>query len=147
MKVVLGAMTFGYGHNNRSDWTISADVHVSHSEKNVPQANVHDLKDVQVIVDVFKSHGHRDIDTARVYGNGTSEEYLGKLHAGQQGLILDTKFYPVLKADPERYSGTIRHNAESLRDNLEKSLKALQVDSIETFYLRAWSAPCPDFRG
>ena len=35
------------------------------------------LEDTAAILDTFQKHGHKEIDTARVYGEGSSEEYLG----------------------------------------------------------------------
>ncbi len=32
-----------------------------------------DLKEAQEIIDVFYKHGHKEIDTARVYAEGTTE--------------------------------------------------------------------------
>ena len=32
------------------------------------------LEECQEILDVFYKHGHKELDTARVYGNGTTEE-------------------------------------------------------------------------
>lgn len=32
-----------------------------------------DLKDCQEILDIFFDHGHKEIDTARVYAEGTTE--------------------------------------------------------------------------
>ena len=34
------------------------------------------------------------IDTARTYSGGTSEEYLGKIDWQKRGLVIDTKLYP-----------------------------------------------------
>lgn len=33
-----------------------------------------DLKECQEILDVFFSHGHKELDTARVYAEGTTEQ-------------------------------------------------------------------------
>ena len=33
-----------------------------------------DLKDCQEVIDVFYKYGHRELDTARQYGEGTTEE-------------------------------------------------------------------------
>ena len=74
---------------------------------------MHDLKDVEAILDVFQAHGHYEvrgpsawprrvqvdplalqIDTARTYSGGTSEEYLGKIDWKKRGLVMDTKLYP-----------------------------------------------------
>ena len=55
---------------------------------------VHTLEDVQAILSEFRSHGHTEIDTARLYGGGSSEEFLGKLECEKQGLKLETKLWP-----------------------------------------------------
>jgi len=64
-------------------------------------ARVHDLKDVQAILDAFYAHGHTEIDTARDYTAGTSEEYLGKLNLESKGFKIQTKLYPAkVRASP-----------------------------------------------
>jgi len=50
----------------------------------------HLLKDCQEILDVYFRHGHRELDTARVYAEGTTEEYLSQLDL--KGSTLDTKY-------------------------------------------------------
>lgn len=42
-------------------------IHALHSEEGKPQARVHDLETVNAILDVFQEHGHKEVDTARVY--------------------------------------------------------------------------------
>lgn len=78
-------------------------------------ARVHNLKDVEAILDVFQAHGHNEvglltdtilnsaltlrnrdhnqIDTARFYSNGASEEYLGKIGWQKRGILMETKLY------------------------------------------------------
>lgn len=107
LKVVMGAMTFG--------------------EPSKDGARVHELKDVEAILDVFQSHGHTEVDTARVYTGGTSEEYLGKIGWQKRGLIVETKLSPRVHD----------HSPEGLRKGLENSLKALQTEKVELFYLHA----------
>lgn len=34
----------------------------------------HKLEECQEIIDLFYKHGHRELDTARAYGNGSTEE-------------------------------------------------------------------------
>jgi aflatoxin B1 aldehyde reductase len=63
-------------------------------EEGTSGARVHNLDSVRAILDVFQQHGHDEIDTARTYSNGTSEEYLGKINWQERGLRLDTKLYP-----------------------------------------------------
>ena len=45
------------------------------------------LADCGAILDILKSHGHTEIDTSRVYAEGTSEEYLGMLKWQDRGLV------------------------------------------------------------
>ncbi|KAJ7477259.1 Aldo/keto reductase [Mycena galericulata] len=85
------------------------------------QARVSDLKDIEAILDVFMKYGHREIDTARFYCGGTSEEYLGKIDWQRKGILMETKLYPV----------------PDLRKFLMVSLKALNTDKLEMWYLHA----------
>ncbi|KAH9483767.1 Aldo-keto reductase [Psilocybe cubensis] len=107
LNIVMGAMTFG-----------AAGTH---------GARVHDIKDVQAILEAFRAHGHSEIDTARVYGNGTSEEYLGKLDLESKGFKIQTKLYP--------FKGFANHDEEDLRKFLAQSLKALNVKTLDIWYL------------
>lgn len=84
------------------------------------------------MVDIFLSYGHNEIDTARVYGKGSSEEYLGQLQPSytERGVVMDTKLYP------GNMTGVmITHTADGLRKHLDLSLQALKVDKVDMFYL------------
>ncbi|KZO91825.1 Aldo/keto reductase [Calocera viscosa TUFC12733] len=115
LNIVMGAMTFG--------------------EEGKEQARVHDLKDVGAILDAFQAHGHTEVDTARGYCGGTSEEYLGKIGWQKRGLVMQTKLYPTAARNRLGHLGAIDHSTEGVRKGLEASLKALQADKIDTFYL------------
>ncbi|KAG6845547.1 hypothetical protein H0H87_007791 [Tephrocybe sp. NHM501043] len=117
LNIVMGAMTFG--------------------APGTSGARVHDLKDVEAILDVFRSHGHTEIDTATVYTAGTSEEYLGKIDWKGKGLKLETKLYPTIGVPGFTGDSVITHTPEGLRKWLTKSLQALNADSIEMWYLHA----------
>ena len=52
------------------------------------QARVHDPEEAGKILDVFRSHGHTELDTARGYGRGTSEEMLGELNWQKRGIVM-----------------------------------------------------------
>ncbi|KAF9548184.1 Aldo/keto reductase [Agrocybe pediades] len=112
LNVVMGAMTFG--------------------EEGKHGARVFDLKDVQAILDVFHSHGHTEIDTARFYAAGTSEEYLGKLNVASQGFKIQTKLYP---AKYPALGLNISHDEASIKKHLQDSLKALNVKTLDMWYL------------
>jgi len=108
INIVFGAMTFGNG---------------------AEQSRIKDLEICSQILDLFQSHGHYEIDTARSYGGGTSEEFLGKLDCKKRGIVLATKLYPT--ASGER----ITHAPADLRKHLLLSLKALQVEKLDLWYL------------
>ena len=44
---------------------------------------------------------HTEIDTARHYGNGTSETMLGELKCQERGLLISTKYLPAFHSNPE----------------------------------------------
>ena len=112
----------------------------SSSSSNTPsgaeQSRVHSLPTASAILDVFQAHGHAEIDTARAYGEGSSEEYLGALEWQKRGLVMDTKYYPTAgKSAPGTWDNALRHTPEGLRENLMKSLKALKTDKVDMWYV------------
>ncbi|KAH8434849.1 aldo/keto reductase family protein [Aspergillus melleus] len=109
LKVVFGAMTLG--------------------KPDTLGARVHDTQDAAEILNVFESHGHNEIDTARIYGAGSSEEILAAAEWQKRGLVMATKLYPSTVA--ESYT----HQPDDLRHGLLKSLSALKADKIDLFYL------------
>ncbi|QKX61395.1 uncharacterized protein TRUGW13939_08543 [Talaromyces rugulosus] len=111
IDIVFGAMTFG--------------------RTGVEQARIHDLKYAAAMLDTFQSHGGKVVDTARVYAQGSSEEYLGHLDWQSRGLRVDTKLYPNIHDG----TGKITHSARDLRVYLEESLKALKTEKIDLWYL------------
>lgn len=88
------------------------------------------------MIDTFQAHGHNEIDTARVYGGGTSEETLADLDWQSRGLTMDTKLYPVGRREMSALtSASYTHAAGEVRRGLMDSLKALKTDKIDMFYL------------
>ncbi|KAI0728802.1 Aldo/keto reductase [Fomitopsis betulina] len=115
LNIVMGAMTFGEGGKEG--------------------ARVHDIKDVAAILDAFQAHGHTEVDTSRVYSACTSEEYLNKVGWKERSLLVETKVYPTIAFPgiPKEYA--ISHSPEDLRKHFELSLKALNTNQVELFYL------------
>ncbi|KAG0022180.1 hypothetical protein BGZ81_008641 [Podila clonocystis] len=91
---------------------------------------VQGTENIQPFLDTFRSYGHTEIDTARIYGNGETEKALGQTHA-LDGLKIATKVWP---------SAPRAHGPENLSPTFRASLKALLVDKVDIFYLHA-----PDF--
>ncbi|KAH7869320.1 Aldo/keto reductase [Lentinula edodes] len=121
LNIVMGAMTFGKEGTNG--------------------ARVHDVKDVEAILDEFLKRGHTEIDTARVYCAGTSEEILGQIDWKAKGLKLETKLvarHPDPNATPNQTPvEEIYHTYEDLKKHLLRSLKALNTEQLEMWYLHS----------
>lgn len=118
VNVVFGAMTFGH--------------------KGGEQSRVHDLETAGAILDIFHKHGHKEVDTARAYGEGTSEIMLGDLNWQDRGLIVQTKFHATAGRAlqrPSTWHADLRHTPEQLRENLMLSLKNLKTDKLDLWYL------------
>ncbi|KAF9316372.1 hypothetical protein BG003_002055 [Podila horticola] len=113
-RIILGTMTFGLETTNTS----------------LTAVRVQGAENIRPFLNTFRGYGHTEIDTARIYGNGETEEALGQTHA-LNGLKIATKVWP---------SAPRAHGPENLAPTFRASLKALQVDKVDIFYLHA-----PDF--
>lgn len=83
---------------------------------------------VNPYLDAFYKRGYTQIDTARGYSTGapgTSEPRLGAVEAGKK-FIIDTKVSSRQPGD---------HKKEKIAQEVEISLKALQIDQINILYL------------
>ncbi|EIW77233.1 Aldo keto reductase [Coniophora puteana RWD-64-598 SS2] len=90
-------------------------------------ARIHTVADAHTVLDVYFARGYTTLDTARLYGGGTSEEFLGEMDL-PQGVTIDTKAFP-------GHAGAF--SASGIRACLEASLRALAGKKIRTFYLHA----------
>ena len=84
------------------------------------------------------------IDTARVYGNGKSEQVIAKALKQWSGTrpYVATKISPMLPGDwpPSPYDAVDARFPEShVREQLERSLQALEVDCIDLVQIHTWS--------
>ncbi|KAI1124074.1 aldo/keto reductase [Nemania abortiva] len=115
MKVVCGTMSFGAANTRGS-----------------PQVNT--VEQATTVLEVFQRHGHDELDSARAYGEGTTEQLLGELKWQDRGLKMATKLYPSAGHPMEKGRG-YTHAPEDIRRGLLDSLAALKADKIEMFYL------------
>lgn len=95
---------------------------------------MHNTSDAARILDIFQKHGHNEVDTARIYGAGSSEEMLADLDWQARGLVMDTKLYPNLGTTLQS-ADSYSHRPEDIRRGLMNSLAALKTDRIDMFYL------------
>ena len=116
--------------------TLSAGA-VTFGREGVEQVRIHDSETVGSMLDLLRSHGYNEIDTARTYGGGSSEESLGNLGWKERGFLVGTKFYPTTASSGTgwTFADSSTHCREHLRENLFKSLKALKTEKIDLWYL------------
>lgn len=109
----LGTMTFG------TDWGWGADFETSQS-----------------ILEAYADRGGNFIDTADYYTDGSSESFLGQLLDGRRDrFVLATKYS--LNTDPTNPNAGGNHRRNMVRA-VEASLKRLQTDYIDLYWLHAW---------
>ncbi|KAJ5692514.1 hypothetical protein N7462_001937 [Penicillium macrosclerotiorum] len=116
VKIVFGAMSLG--------------------KPDTMGPRVHDIATATQLFDVFQGHGHHEIDTARIYGGGSSEEMIGDLFWKDRGLVVDTKLYPNA-GGPAAFADAYTHRPEDIRRGLMNSLNALKTEKVNIFYLHA----------
>ncbi|KAF8827638.1 hypothetical protein HHX47_DHR4000428 [Lentinula edodes] len=99
LNIVMGAATFG--------------------EEGRPAVRIHDLDEIEALLDIFRLHGHTDVDTAYFYTGGTSEVVLGKIDWKSKGLKLETKLPAIF----------------DIKSHLLKSLKALDSEYVKPLWI------------
>jgi aryl-alcohol dehydrogenase-like predicted oxidoreductase len=116
----MGTMTFG------TDWGWGTEEAVSAS-----------------LFDAYIGGGGNFIDTANGYTNGTSEKMLGKFmreRGLRDRLVLATKFsFSTDPGDPNAAGNGRKHIYQAL----ENSLRRLQTDYIDLYWLHAWDMVTP----
>ncbi|KAG8156470.1 hypothetical protein KVR01_013704 [Diaporthe batatas] len=75
--------------------------------------------------------GQKEVDTARVYGGGSSEAFLAELDWKSRGIALATKLPPVGVYLPP-FMDT---RNKTLRDLMRESMSALKTDKVDLLYL------------
>jgi len=119
-ELCLGTMGFG------KDWNWGADYQTS-----------------KEVFDMFVDAGGNFFDTANLYTNGSSEKYLGEFMSGSRdAYVLATKY-----TLSDTRSNTNVNGAGNSRKNMmrsvEASLKRLNTDHIDLFYVHAWDHLTP----
>jgi aryl-alcohol dehydrogenase-like predicted oxidoreductase len=102
--------------------------------QDVPQA------EVDRIVSAALDHGVNFIDTANTYNEGRSEETLGHALKGRiDQVVLASKFSFPRKNGPNTW-GASRYQ---LMQAIDKSLRRLQTDHIDLYYVHRWDDTTP----
>ncbi|BCJ36892.1 oxidoreductase [Actinocatenispora thailandica] len=117
-ELVLGAMTFG------EQGGVGAP-----------------LAECRRILDAYDEAGGNVVDTAINYRGGASEEILGELLAGRRDrFVLATKYTVTRDATDPNGGGNHRKN---LRLSLETSLRRLQTDHVDLYWVHLWDRHTP----
>jgi aryl-alcohol dehydrogenase-like predicted oxidoreductase len=98
------------------------------------------LREVESILDAALERGINHIDTADIYVDGRSEEVLGAALDGRwDRVVLASKF--MMRAGPgPNDRGASRYH---LANAVEGSLRRLQTDHIDLYYVHAWDPTTP----
>ncbi|MEU7869570.1 aldo/keto reductase [Dactylosporangium sp. NPDC049140] len=119
--LTLGTMTFGEDHG----WGAS-------------------VEESEAILAEYLERGGNFIDTANIYTNGHSEKIVGDWFAGRPGrrdrVVIGTKFFANLFEGDPNGGGAGR---KSIVAALENSLRRLQTDYIDIYWLHNWDRTAP----
>src|SRR5271169_6566712 len=117
-EISLGTMTFGEDWG----WGSSKD-------------------EARKIYDAYRAEGGNFIDTANLYTNGTSENFIGDfMRDHRQSVVLATKYTNCAPGDDANASGNHR---KSMVQALEASLLRLKTDYIDLYWLHIWDQMTP----
>jgi len=117
-ELCLGAMTFG------TAWEMGADKEESRR-----------------VFDTYAEAGGNFIDTANKYHEGESERMVGEfIKADREHFVLATKYTLFMRHGDPNFSGNHRKN---MVQSLEASLKRLDTDYIDLYWLHAWDYLTP----
>ncbi|MCL5270658.1 MAG: aldo/keto reductase [bacterium] len=95
----------------------------------------------RAMLEHYLERGGNFIDTANLYTQGTSETWLGRFLKGRRdGVVLGTKF--TINMYPGDPNGGGNHRKSIVR-SLEDSLRRLQTDYIDIYWLHDWEWRAP----
>jgi aryl-alcohol dehydrogenase-like predicted oxidoreductase len=97
--------------------------------------------EAQKIYETYREAGGNFIDTANFYTNGTSERFVGEFFQGhRESIVLATKYSNAAPGNDPNAAGNHR---KSMMQALEASLKRLQTDYIDLYWVHIWDGITP----
>jgi aryl-alcohol dehydrogenase-like predicted oxidoreductase len=97
--------------------------------------------DAQKVYETYREAGGNFIDTANFYTNGTSERFLGEFMQGhRESVVLTTKYTNAAPGSDPNAAGNHR---KSMMHAVEASLKRLQTDFIDLYWVHIWDGITP----
>ena len=122
-RICMGCMGFGNAKTGQHSWTVDEETSRSIIKKGLER-------------------GINFYDTAPVYQNGTSEEYLGRaLHdfARREDVVIATKFTPRTQEELDQKVSGQQH----IENYLNGSLQRLGVDYVDLYIYHMWDYHTP----
>jgi aryl-alcohol dehydrogenase-like predicted oxidoreductase len=93
------------------------------------------------IYEAYRAAGGNFVDTANIYTNGTSEEFVGEfIRDHRQEVVLATKYTNAGASKDPNASGNHR---KSMVQAVEASLRRLKTDYIDLYWLHIWDQMTP----
>src|SRR5271169_4515622 len=97
--------------------------------------------EAQKIYETYREAGGNFIDTANFYTGGTSEKLLGEFMQGHRdSVVLATKYSNAAPGNDPNAAGNHR---KSMMQAVEASLKRLQTDYIDLYWVHIWDGITP----
>lgn len=97
--------------------------------------------EAQKVYETYREAGGNFIDTANFYTNGTSERFLGEFTQGhRESVVLATKYSLSVPGNDPNAAGNHR---KSMMQAVEASLKRLQTDYIDLYWVHVWDGITP----
>src|SRR6266852_7153527 len=117
-EAALGAMTFG----DEWGWGSPKD-------------------EAQKVYETYREAGGNFLDTANFYTSGTSEKFVGEfIKVHRESVVLATKYSNAAPGNDPNAAGNHR---KSMMQALEASLKRLQTDYIDLYWVHIWDGITP----
>ncbi|MCU1342097.1 MAG: Aldo/keto reductase, partial [Candidatus Acidoferrum typicum] len=97
--------------------------------------------EAQKIYETYREAGGNFIDTANFYTSGTSEKFVGEFIKGhRESVVLATKYSNAAPGNDPNAAGNHR---KSMMQALEASLKRLQTDYLDLYWVHIWDGITP----
>jgi 1-deoxyxylulose-5-phosphate synthase len=122
-RICLGTMSYGESARGNHPWSLGEDVareHISHA--------------IDLGINFF--------DTANVYSDGTSEEYIGRVLrevARREEVVIATKVHGRMHAGPN--GGGLSRKV--ILAEIDNSLRRLGTDFVDLYQIHRWDASTP----
>jgi aryl-alcohol dehydrogenase-like predicted oxidoreductase len=97
--------------------------------------------EAQKVYETYREAGGNFLDTANFYTGGTSEKFVGEFIKGhRESVVLATKYSNAVPGNDPNAAGNHR---KSMMQALEASLKRLQTDYIDLYWVHIWDGITP----